>query len=440
MNKFDRFPINPQKVPFFYGWIIVAIGTIGVLFSVPGQTTGVSVFTDHLLKALNITRNNLTVAYMIGTITSSLFLTKVGRLFDKKGARILIIYASALLSFSCFTISFSPQIMNLLTTNITSIHRLFIIIPTMSLIFLTLRFSGQGMMTMVSRTMIMKWFDQKRGLANAISSVFVSIGFSIAPLIFAWDIETFHWDGAYRVLGISLLCFLVLGLFFYRDHPEKFGLVPDGEKIEPTADFKVTAEERKQYTLEEAKKTSAFWGIALSTTFFGFFVSGFNFNIISIYSHAGYNTTEALKVFIPATVISVFISLISSYASDYIRIKKILYVYIFGAFMCAISFTYLNDGKLFYYGEIIGLGILNGTYSTVMSVGHPRYFGRKYLGAISGFNMSMIVFSSAIAPLLFSLSESFLGSYKAAGYLSIIVCILITIAISKVKNPQHKKK
>jgi hypothetical protein len=35
----------------FYGWPIAAAGALGVLMSVPGQTMGVSVFTDSLLTA-----------------------------------------------------------------------------------------------------------------------------------------------------------------------------------------------------------------------------------------------------------------------------------------------------------------------------------------------------------------------------------------------------
>ncbi|QZE15400.1 MFS transporter [Halosquirtibacter laminarini] len=432
MNKFDKFPINPTKTTFFYGWIIVAVGTIGILFSLPGQTSGVSVFTDHILQALNISRNNLTTAYMIGTIGSSMFLTKVGKMFDKKGARILIIFASLLLSTSCFLISISPQIIDIFASLFHHVDRLAIVIIIMSLIFFLLRFSGQGMMTMVSRTMIMKWFDQKRGFANAISAIFVSIGFSIAPLIFAIDIEHYNWDGAYQVLGASLLLFTIFALCFYRDNPEKFGLIPDGENhVCENGEYK----KRYQFTLKEAKRTTAFWGVALSTTFFGFFVSGFNFNIVSIYKQAGYTEIEALKTFIPATVIAIIISMISSYLSDYIRIKLILFVYVIGAFICAISFTYLDVSPIAYYAEIIGIGILNGTYSTISSVGHPRFFGRDHLGAISGFNMSMIVFFSAIAPLLFSLSESYLGGYKTAGYISIVFAVILTIVIMRVKNP-----
>ena len=45
-------PFKPRSVPFFYGWVVVAVGSLGVAMSIPGQTLGVSVFTDSLIEVL----------------------------------------------------------------------------------------------------------------------------------------------------------------------------------------------------------------------------------------------------------------------------------------------------------------------------------------------------------------------------------------------------
>ena len=49
-----------------------------------------------------------------------------------------------------------------------------------------------------------------------------------------------------------------------------------------------------------------------------------------------------------------------------------------------------------------------------MTVSWPRFFGRKYLGSISGAVMGAQVFSSAIGPPVFGLSEKFTGNYSSA--------------------------
>lgn len=72
-QQWNNFPIRPEKVPFFYGWVILFASTAGVLASTPGQTMGIATFTEYLLENIHISRNQISVAYMIGTIASSCY-------------------------------------------------------------------------------------------------------------------------------------------------------------------------------------------------------------------------------------------------------------------------------------------------------------------------------------------------------------------------------
>jgi hypothetical protein len=47
----ENWPFQPSKTPFFYGWIILLFSTLGILFSIPGQTIGLAVFTDSFIDA-----------------------------------------------------------------------------------------------------------------------------------------------------------------------------------------------------------------------------------------------------------------------------------------------------------------------------------------------------------------------------------------------------
>ncbi|UXP33522.1 hypothetical protein N6H18_06090 [Reichenbachiella agarivorans] len=61
-SKLGNWPFHPKKWPFFYGWMIIISGTIGVTMSIPGQTMGVSTFTDSLLDVMGMSRNQLSFA------------------------------------------------------------------------------------------------------------------------------------------------------------------------------------------------------------------------------------------------------------------------------------------------------------------------------------------------------------------------------------------
>ena len=84
-SRFVNVPFAAARWPFFYGWMILVWGTVGVLMSMPGQTIGVSVFTEPLLEALQLTRDQLSLAYMAGTIGSSFLLPWAGSLYDRWG-------------------------------------------------------------------------------------------------------------------------------------------------------------------------------------------------------------------------------------------------------------------------------------------------------------------------------------------------------------------
>ena len=93
-----QWPFDIRRLPFYYGWVIWLFSTAGIIFSIPGQTMGMAVFTDHLIEALGLSRTQLSMAYLVGTVCSSLFLTTAGRWYDRLGGRVMVALASALLA------------------------------------------------------------------------------------------------------------------------------------------------------------------------------------------------------------------------------------------------------------------------------------------------------------------------------------------------------
>ena len=98
-------PFPAARMPFFYGWVIALVSTLGFLFSIPGQTMGMAVFTDHLIEALGLTRTQLSMAYLLGTVASALLLTRAGRWYDLLGGRIMIALSSLALAAMLLFIS-----------------------------------------------------------------------------------------------------------------------------------------------------------------------------------------------------------------------------------------------------------------------------------------------------------------------------------------------
>ena len=419
----SKLPFDPSRWPFFYGWFILAAGTVGVLFSVPGQTIGVSAFTEPLMDALELERTTLSFAYMVGTGCSALLLTFAGKFYDRFGARVTAICSGLGLGGVLLMLSQIDHISTALAGWAGFAGSSVFIAAVMSVGFLLLRFSGQGVMTMTSSNMVMKWFDRHRGLASGIMNAFIPIGFSMAPPIFHGMIESVGWSRTWLYIGAATgLAFTVFAAVFFRDNPEDCGLYPDGNPDHDPDCPDVGPE--KDFTLPQARRTYTFWVFNLAVAMHALFVTATTFHIASIFREAGLPEDKAFTIFLPISIIAVTLGLAGGWVMDHTRLKYLLVVQTGGLVLGAVGVLMLGNGAGFYI-LVAGVGVSRGLFGLLIAVTWPRLFGRTHLGAITGFQRTWTVAFSAAGPLLFSFSRDWAGSYHAAVAVSLAVVAML---------------
>ncbi|PWL38465.1 MFS transporter [Flagellimonas aquimarina] len=426
--------IEPSKSPIFYGYVILVVGTIGVYCSIPGQTIGVSVFTDPVKDALGLSRNQFSNAYMIGTIVSSMVIGRAGVWFDKYGARYVAFFATLTLATTLFLCSWSVQMSEFIKNTLNN-NTWWIPFLLMTCLFFLLRFAGQGVLTMASRNMIMIWFDKNRGKVNMFSSVALSFGFSSSPIWINTIIDIKGWELAWRYFAIGLILFSVLVYLFYKNKPEEHGLLPDGDKARTTPEEKRGKLANKQFTLKEAMNTRSFWMYGLMLAFNSFFITGLTFHIVSIFASEGFPKADAISIFLPGSVVAVSVSTIFNWLSDRLPLKLYLYLMLIGGILASVGFLFLASpvGVPFL---IAGFGIMGGFFSVLNAIAWPRFYGRDHLGAITGKVMSFLILASALAPSIFSLCFSTFNSYSLVGYLGLAFLVFLVFGSLKANNPQ----
>ncbi len=408
----------------------------------PGQTIGVSVFTEPLLGALQLTRDQLSLAYMAGTIGSSFLLPWAGSLYDRWGVRPVASVAALSLGLVLTYLSQVDRVVRWFDPTPGTVLTL----ASIFLGFLSLRFFGQGVLTLVSRNMMMQWFDQRRGFATGFSNVFISLGFSASPVVLDALINRYDWRGAWIVLAVIVgVIFPVIVLLFFRNNPEASGLQPDGDYRPLTRQQRYAVQVVKNFTRSEAVRSYAFWVFALMLAMQGLYITGFTFHVVSIFEQAGLSRAEAITIFQPVAVLAVIITLTASSLSDYIPLKYLLYAEGLGACLGVAGMIFLGSHSLggiplAYYALVAGNGLMVGLFSVITTVTWPRYFGKKYLGAISGQATMLIVFGSALGPILFSTSLSWMGSYAMAGWVCFGVFFALVVAATRANNPQLRHK
>ena len=191
---------------------------------------GVGVFSEYLISKTGLNRIELSFAYMMGTILSSIILPFAGKLLDRIGGRMMILATGIGLGVSLLFFAQTVTLINSLSPVFSGfLPHSFLALLVMTLAFMLLRQFGQGIMAMVSRNVLAKWFDAKRGLVTGISGSFVSFGFSSAPLGINILINRFGFPDT--ILLLSVTCgfgMALLGWLFFRDRPEECGLFMDG--------------------------------------------------------------------------------------------------------------------------------------------------------------------------------------------------------------------
>lgn len=431
-------PFRPGRTPVHYGWVVAIAATIGVACSVPGQTIGVGVFTDSLIEAVGLPRTLISICYMVGTLCSGFLVAPMGRWLDRRGIRFGAVASALGLGVGLVYLSQVDR----LIPGLASSEDTFAVAARMCFVtlgFFLIRFFGQGLMTLASRNMIAKWFDNLRGRVTAVSGVFASFLFSLTPLLFDGMIRSWGWREAWLVLaGISGLCFGLFALLLFRDNPEECDLTLDaGKKIHPGKKVNRDNLIAHEFTRSEALKTYGFWIFNAAVSFQGFFITGYTFHIVSIASDIGIERDAALGAFLPAAMIAVGVSIFTGWLIDRTLMKYGLNIFAAGITLIPASLI-LSPAEGSYFLLIVGLALSQGAFAPVIGTVWARYFGREHLGAISGINMSSMVLSSALGPIVFSLSYDFLGGYRPVMFLGMGCGVLLLAGSFFVENPQRR--
>ncbi len=437
----------PASYPFFYGWVILAASSIGTIMSIPGQTMGVSVFTDHLINepAIALGRDDLALAYLVGTIASALLLPLAGFFFDRLGARRMILIASPCMGLTLWLLSATGEIITAFSGPQSSpppgTDRAGVAFLVLSSGFLLVRFWGQGVLTMVSRAMLGKWFRERRGLASGISGIFVSASFAGAPRFLSWMITDLGlgWSETWRWLGISNLGLLLIGWAFYRDNPEECGLKIDGGRQpgQQQRERQDVAEEQNA-TPAEALRSRAFWVPNLSLSLWGLALTGLTFHIVDIGKKASLSEKETLNLFLFMAPVSILANIVGGWWSDRVRIRMVFVALMAALVIACWALTQLSS-PIGQWLTIFCVGTSGGLFSMLLVVIWPRFFGRKHLGKISSINMMCMTGASALGPWLFARSVDLTGSYEGAFEACGLAALFLLAACFTLQNPSAIK-
>ncbi len=443
-------PFRPASFPFFYGWVVLAASTLGIVMSVPGQTMGVSVFADHLLAATGLSRLELSNAYLVGTIASGLALPWGGSLVDRLGVRRMIVISSFGLAAMLVFLAHGDALVRALAPLLPAVAAPLVAMTVFAIGFTGLRFTGQGMLTLTSRTMVGRWFEKKRGLVAAISGPFVSFSFAGAPLLLSWWIARAGWRGAWLEMAVVVAVVMGgLGWLLFRETPEECGLHvdgaptgPDAHELEPStpedAD-RAASTDQGDFTRPEALRTAAFWLVTFAIGSQAMVGTGITFHIVDLGAEMGLAERQAVSIFLPIAVVSAIVGFLAGAAVDRYPIRRLIMVMMAAQTVMFAAMAHFAEPG-WRVAATLGWGVASGFYGPLTVAAIPNFFGRTHLGAIQGAMMSAIVIASALGPSALAALRDAFDSYVPGLYLMVALPAIVFVGAPLTPDPARTRR
>ena len=385
-----------RRLPFYYGWIMLAVAMLIHICTAPGQTYGISVFNPYFREELGLSASRLGGAYMVATLLAGLPLTLVGGLMDRYGTRTGLLIIVSLLGVTCVSMS-----------RVSGIWSLF-------LVFFCLRFLAQGSMGLLAANTMAMWFSRRLGFASGLSNMGMAASFGLIPLLSLFLIQEFGWRSTYVLLGIAVcLILLPLLLLLYRNRPEEMGLQIDGQSVHQRGDTRSSnppLDLATSFTLQAAMRTRSFWLLVAVTCSWSLTSTGVQFEMVSIFQERGLTAGDAVRAFSIYAAIMAAAHPFAGYLADRVPLNLMLS---FGVLCISTGLGFISalpsNWMAYCFPAAFALG--SGLAMAVSETIWVRYYGRGHIGKIRGFIATVGVISSGAGPFALGISFDFFGGY-----------------------------
>jgi len=431
-------------LPFYYGWVNLAVAALAMVGTLPGRTQGLGLITEPLLKDLNIDRVSYAQINLWATLAGSLFCIGVGRLIDRFGSRAVLSSVAGALGAVVLAMSSVKGIIWL------------------AVLITCTRGLGQSALSVISLTMVGKWFVRRLNSAMGIYTVALSVGFMAAFPLIGNLVHASGWRVAWSWVG-GLIFFVLtpISLILVRRSPEHCGVAPDfkddvkkdGEKdctkkvesasAATTDSASATcnaaaiydAASITGYTLAGALRTPAFWVFALSSSLYGLIASGIALFNESILAERGFDASVYYRTLVITAITALAGNFFGGWLAGRWSMNRLMSIAMAMLSCSLIALPFVTKVvHVVVYAVVMGAagGFIIVLFFTFWSAA----FGRAHLGKIQGAAQTLTVLASAVGPLLLAQCVTSTGSYALSFYVLAAITGSLAIAAWFVSIPR----
>jgi MFS family permease len=418
LNAPDNKQASFMRLPFFYGWIIVAVTFVTMAIGVTARTS-FSLLFPPIIEEFNWERGVTAGAFSFGFLVSGVLSPLIGRMMDRHGPRAVMELGVILMGSGLLLAPLTTQPWHLYLT-------IGVLVGGGSV---CLGYSGQSLY-------VPNWFVRRRGLAMGIAFAGVGIG-SITMLPWVQHmIELTGWRSACSAMGILVLVALAPINLLLRKRPEDLGLEPDGDasakmSVRPVSNVVDLAWAETDWTLPRALRTARFWWLAL-----GYFCGLYGWYAVQVHQtkyllDIGFNPGVAAWALGMVSLLGIPGQILLGHLSDRVGREWIWAVSCLGFAICFAALIGLEHAPTLtlLYVMVAAQGALGYGVTSIMGAVVVEIFEGKHYGSIFGTLMLAALAGGAAGPLVTGILHDIYGNYTVAFMIGIGVAGLSAVSI-----------
>ncbi|HWH79791.1 MAG TPA: MFS transporter, partial [Candidatus Binatus sp.] len=377
-SLYDRF------TGLYYGWRMVAVGSVLRILGGGLYFYGFSVFFLPLSQDLELNRASTSLVFSLARAQGAFEAPIAGYFMDRYGPRPLMILALIMTGVGHMILS--------------GIHSyLALVVVYMGLVSLSFHAGFMDAPMLIANT----WFIRQRTMAMALISGSIGIGGFIFTPLLSNAVHAFGWRQAAFGCGVT---FILVGMplaLLVRRSPESMGLEPDGDPAAPQIEnpaVVLPSQESLDFTVAAAVRTTAFWFITSATAIRVIILSAINVHYIALMVWKGMTPQRAAFFLAAQAFMSLPSHLLFGWLGDRMSKPRLMSICMLLASASMVLLANIHsEWAILIFTALFS--VVESTFPVNWStVG--EYFGRKNFAKIRGSMSFVSTWGSVIGPVI----------------------------------------